>query len=847
MNGLARASVRFRPASFAGTFIALLFAAAVVTACGTLLQTGIVAHLKPERYAGAPVVVAADQQVRTVIGHGDGQYTEAEPLPDRARVDAGLANRIAREPGVAAAVPDLGFPVQSGTLPALTGRDWSATAITAAVPGAPDTAKTLTEGRAPAAGEVVLDAATARAAKLTTGDTVTLVAPARTAGYRISGLTAERSGTATAWFSDGTAALLAGHPGQADAIAVYPKDGVSTQQLADRVEHAVGGHALVRTGDVRGEVEHPELAGGREMLAGIGGSFGGIAAMTAVFVVMGTVALAIGQRSREIALLRAIGATPRQIRRTVATEAVIVAPLAGALGILPGLALAHWWFGQLLDRGALPAGLELSTGWIPMVSAVGAGLFASLTAGYLAARRPSKARPSQALGEAAVERRRPGIIRTVLGVAAVAGGIVMATLAAHAKGVDAANTALGVVMLFMLGVALLGPLVAWLAAAVLGMPLRAGGAPGALAAANTLANSRRLASAITPVVLVIAFCGTLLFMHSTVKHASAQQVRDGVVADQIVSGTGGGLPATAAAEAARVTGVDAAVGVLRTGVLYKEGNSFNSASALGVSGNPAELAKVLDLGVKEGSLSGLAANDTVAVDSLLAGSAHIAVGDRVELRLGDGATARPMVVALYERGLGLGEMVLPRAAVAGHVSAAYDSQVLVRDTEGADQAAVASALRKLDAPGVAVTDRAGYSAQVDKEAELNAWSNTVMAAVLGGFAAVAAANTLVMTVLDRRREVALLRLAGTTRRQVLGMMRWEALLVATTGIVLGAAIAWATLTPIARGLTGGTPYVPPTVAAAIAGGVLLLGLAATGLPARALLRTRPMEAGAGRE
>lgn len=842
MNGLARASVRFRPASFAGTFVALLFAAAVITACGSLLQTGIVAHLAPERYAGAPVVVAADQHARMTTGHGEDREEEAEPLPDRARVDAGLADRVAREPGVAAAVPDVAFPVRSTTLPALTGRGWSATAISAAPAAEP-----LAEGRAPAAGEVALDAATARRAKLATGDTVTLVTPARTGGYRISGLTAERAGSATAWFDDASAARLAGHPGQADAVVVHARAGVSTAQLAAQVEHAVGGHALVRTGDARGEVEHPELAGGKELLTGLGGSFGGIAALTAVFVVMGTVALAIGQRGREIALLRAIGATPRQIRRTVATEAVIVAPIAGAAGILPGLALAHWWLGQLVDRGAVPAGLRLSTGWIPMVCAVGAGLLGSLVAGYLAARRPSRARPSQALGEAAVERGRPGVIRTVLGVAALAGGIVVASLAAHATGEDAANIALGVVMLFMLCVALLGPVVAWLAATVLGLPLRAGGAPGVLAAANARANSRRLASAITPIVLVIAFCGTLVFMQSTIQHAAAEQVRDGVVADQVVSGTGGGLPATTAAQAARVKGVDAAVGVLRTGVLYRAAGSFTTASTLGVSGTPAGLAKVLDLGVRHGTLDGLAANDTVALNRLLADTAHVSVGDRIELRLGDGTTVHPRVVALYERGLGLGEVVMPRAAVAGHVSAAYDSQVLVRDTDGADQAAVASALRRLDAPGVAVTDRAGYAAQVDRDLELNAWANRVMAAVLGGFAAVAAANTLVMTVLDRRREVALLRLAGTTRRQVLGMMRWEALLVGTAGLVIGTAIAWATLTPIARGLTGGAPYVPPGVAAAIAGGVLLLGLAATGLPARALLRTRPVEAGAGRE
>lgn len=111
-----------------------------------------------------------------------------------------------------------------------------------------------------------------------------------------------------------------------------------------------------------------------------------------------------------------------------------------------------------------------------------------------------------------------------------------------------------------------------------------------------------------------------------------------------------------------------------------------------------------------------------------------------------------------------------------------------------------------------------------------------MASVLGGFAAVAAVNTLVMTVLDRRRELGTLRLIGSTRRQILRMIRWEALLVALTGIGLGTAIALATLVPMIQGLTGQGPYIPPLVYGAFAGGVVVLGLAAASIPARAALR-----------
>lgn len=852
-NGLALASVRFRPAAFAGTFVALLFAAAVVMACGTLLQTGLTASVPPVRYAATPVVVAADPFVTITHELAGETETVEQSVSDRARVDAALTERIAARPGVAEARPDSPFPVQpaadarpAGGPPApLTGRGVAALGIAG---------ERLAEGRAPAAGEVVLDTATARAAGLAPGAAVTLTAPgAGPAAYRVSGL-ADGAAAGSAWFADAVADRLSGHPGRVDAIAVRPRAGVGTAELAAQVRQAVGGQAEVLTGDARGAVEHPALAEGRTMLTALGGSFGGTATMTAVFVVMSTVALATGQRAREFALLRAVGATPRQIRRTIAAEAALVAPLAGGLGLLPGLALARWWFGELVERGAVPAGVRLGVGPVPALVAVATCTLAALGAGFLASRRPSRLRPGQALGEAALEPARTGPVRTAAGLVALAGGVALSLVAAGLDGENAANTALGVVMCFLLAVALLGPVVARLAAAVLGAPLRAGaGAPGSLAADNARANARRLASAITPIVMVTAFCGTLLFLQSTLRHVSGEQVRAGVVADRVLGSDGPGLPAGTAERAARIPGVDAAVGVLRTGAVHRSGDELRSVTALGVSGDPARLPRVLDLGVRTGALADLGRSaDTVAVDAGLAEGLGLRVGDRLPLWLGDGTEVRPTVVATYQRGLGLGQLLLPRAAVAEHVTAAYDSQVLVAEAPGADRAAVAAALTALGtgpggAAGLTVTDRAGFAAQADRQQELGAWANTVMAGVLGGFAAVTAANTLVMTVLDRRREVALLRLAGTTGRQVRGMVRWEALLVAATGLTVGGVIAWITLVPIARGLTDSAPYVPPGTALPLAAGAVVLCLAATALPARALLRTRPLAAGTGRQ
>ncbi|MFJ4838409.1 FtsX-like permease family protein [Streptomyces sp. NPDC088746] len=824
-TGLARAAVRFKPASFAGTFVALMMAALIVSACGTLLETGIRASVPAQRYAKAPVVAAADQSARVVSDTVDGPEESAYPLPDKARVDVGLVAKAARAAGAGAAVPDSTFPVRQGGA-ALTGHGWGSHAFTGTA---------LSAGTAPRTGEVVLDAAAARGAKAGVGGTVTLETAAGRADFQVSGLARPGPGdaTATAYFTDAEAPTLAGHPGKVDAIAVLAEGGASPVDeaaLAAAVGEALAGSgAQVLTGDARGGVEDRGLAYAKETLTGLGGSFGGIATLVAVFTAAGTVALSVGQRTREFALLRAVGATPRQIRRAVAAEALLVAPLAGVAGCLPGIGLAHWWFGQLKDRGVIPDPVELHVSWIPLGIAVGAGLLTALGAGWAAGRRPARIKPGQALAEASVERLRPGVIRTVLGLAALGGGAVLAGVAASAAGDDAAGASLGVIMLFMLAFALLGPLVARLCAALFGLLVRGGGAAATLAAANSRTNSRRLASAITPIVLAMAFASTLVFMHTSESKVASDQLRAGITADHVVTDPAG-LPADAADRAARAPGVDAAVSLLDTQVLVPVRavgeTSLQGAAAQGVSGSASQLARVQDLDVRSGSLDRVGPG-RIAIDRTLAASAGAEVGDTLPLYLPDGTEARPEVVAVYGRGLGLAAVTMDRASLAGHVTSGFDSTLLVHGGDAGSFAALGK-----------VTDASGYAVEQDLDHAYGAWSNYMMAAVLGGFAAVAAVNTLVMTVLDRRRELSTLRLVGSTRRQVLRMLRWESLLVSAAGVTLGTVIAMITLTPMMRGVTGGSPHVPPLLYATFAATAVTLGLVAVTLPARAALRER---------
>ncbi|WP_320783535.1 ABC transporter permease [Streptomyces sp. CRN 30] len=835
-NGLAREAVRFRPASFAGTFLALLMSALIVSACGILLETGLRASVPPERYANAPVVAAADQNEYVVTGSGEDREKEATPLPDTARMDAALAAKAAGAPGAATAVADFTFPVRATdagaralTVPGgvLTAHGWGSHTFTGT---------SLASGSAPREGEVVLDAGTARAAHAAVGDTVVLETAAGRQDFRVAGVaeagpaeTARDSGDAAlTWFADTQAPVLAGHPGKADAVVVLAEDGTGADTLAGAVKQALAGSGVqVRTGDDRGAVEDPGLGYAKVTLFGIGGSFGSIAAIVAVFTAAGTVALSVRQRAREFALLRAVGATPRQVRRAVASEALLVAPLAGIIGCLPGIGLAHWWFGQLQDRDAVPRAVDLHVSGLPLLAAVVMGLLTALGAGWAAGRRPARTKPGQALSDASVERLRTGPARTLLGVGALVGGAILTGVSARSAGDDAAGAALGVVMLFMLAVGLLGPLVARLCAGLFSLPLRGAGPSAELAAANSRANARRLASAITPIVLAVAFSSTLVFMHTSETHAAGKQLRAGITADHVVTDPAG-LPVDAAARAARAPGVKAAVGLLNTQVLVPTGSgefkSLQGAAAQGVTGSGAELAKVQDLDVRDGSLDRLG-EGRIAIDKTLAASADAGVGDRLPLYLPDGTAVSPEIVAVYGRGLGLATVTMDRASLAGHVTSGFDSTLLVRGGSAESLTALGE-----------VTDASGHATEQNRDAKLGAWMNNTMAAVLGGFAAVAAVNTLVMTVLDRRRELGMLRLVGATRRQVMTMLRWEGLLVAVVGLVLGSAIAAATLIPMMSGVTGDMPYVPPLVYGCFAFAAVGLALSAVTLPARVALR-----------
>ncbi|MFJ5309675.1 ABC transporter permease, partial [Streptomyces sp. NPDC088350] len=401
-------SVRARKAGFVGAFLALMCAAALITACGTLLDTGLRGTIHTERYAASPVVVSADQNVhRTTVKHKKGKTKvkhKAKPIAERAWLPADLESRLLRTPGVARVIPELTFLAQPLT-PAGTG---GRTAYGHAWDSAALTPYRLVTGDAPrAATDLVVDRDLAERARLRPGDRLTVQSTRAPRSYRITGIAAPATAVrhqTSLFFSTGEARRLAAHPGQVTAFGVLPDTGTSAARLRRAVATTLHGTtAQVSAGDARGPVEFLDAATARVRLVSMGGAMGGTSLVVAVLVVVGTFALSVQQRHRELALLRAVAATSGQIRGLLGREALIVGTVAGAAGSLLGLPLGAWLYDRFVALGAVPATLQHTTGVVPPLAALAATVFGAWAAARVASRRISRIRPAQALAEAETE------------------------------------------------------------------------------------------------------------------------------------------------------------------------------------------------------------------------------------------------------------------------------------------------------------------------------------------------------------------------------------------------------------------------------------------------------------
>src|SRR3954471_17684218 len=619
MLRLALLSGRAGLGTFTGALVALTASSALVMAGAMPLEAALRTHPPVERYAASAAVVTGQQ----IVGKD-----HDVPLGERARVDSALAARLAGVPGVRAPIAAVSAPARLGGR-ASVAHGWSSAALT---PYA------LSAGRAPAGpDEVVTGYRTALGAELHLAS----AEAARTVPGVGVARPRHRVGRQPAIFpTDGEASRLAGNPARPpriDAVGVLAAPGFDASRL-----HAAARGAAVLTGDARGKAEHPELQQARVTLLAVAASFAGLAMFIAIFVVASTMGLSIQQREREIALLRAVAATPGQIRRMIAWEAAIVGLVGSALGVWPGMVLGQKLGDALVDHGIAPPYLDVEGGWLPIVATVASGVAVALFAVLAAGRRAAAVPPTRALGDAAVERRLLGPGRVIGGLIAIAGAVPLFSVATTTSAPDTAAATSELTAIFLIIAAgCLAPIVARGGAGVLGPPLaRIAPVGGFLASANLRPATRRFSSARPPLMLTVGLSCTLLFSSTTIDHAVTQQRRAGVTSDLALTTTGPGLPAAALADVRAIPGVRSAVALTPTTL----------GPSLGVSDDviPAQVLRGgagggLDVGVTAGSLAALR-GDTIALGRRRADAAHAQVGDRVPVMLGDGTRTQAKVV-----------------------------------------------------------------------------------------------------------------------------------------------------------------------------------------------------------
>jgi putative ABC transport system permease protein len=722
----------------------------------------------------------------------------------RPTVALSLVDTIRSVPGVAAAEPSItGFGEIIGSDGTAVGGNGPPRLATYWIPDAALNPYRLAAGRAPASpDEVVINRGAATAGKLHVGDTATVLMPTPVKVHIVGIATfagADGLGTATtaAFDLQGAERYIVGATGQASDIVVRARSGVSQAELATRIQRVLppGVDALTgaaATQQAVTDVSSTFLTTLRSILV----VFAGIALLVATLSISNTFTILMAQRSREAALLRALGGTRRQVLGSVVVEALSIGALASGLGLLAGLGIAGLLKGLFDSFGFhLPAGGLVVTGTSIAVSLI-AGVVVTVGAGLLPALRASRVPPLQAFRGAAAESPESSRARAVGGGILAAAGVAVVAIGTQLPS-NRVLTAVGLgALLSTVGVVVLGPVVARLVTGAIGRPLAAWrGTPGLLARGNAMRSPRRTAAAATALMVGVAIVTLFTVYAASLRKASDNGVSGSFTGDiAVTSGSFG--PGTLSPELvstiARIPGVRTATGLA-------EGRATIAGSAQQITAvDPARIGAVLDLHTGAGSVASLGnvGNGQLAVSRHEADAHGWHLGTALPVTLPDGTTSQLSIGALYGSRDLTGDYVLPLDLWATHTRQVVDSVIMVRVSPGTSVAATQAAVTRAGAAygQPSVRDRAGFIASASQGVNFILGIVYVLLALAIVIAVLGITNTLTLAIHERTREIGMLRAVGQTRRQLRSMIRLESVIVSVFGVLgglgLGTFLGW---------------------------------------------------------
>jgi len=781
---------------------------------------------------------STDVLVRGPVTLETGQGAQHAPLP------AALVADVAAVDGVAAVAPRLegfaqvlgadGEPVdQLGGGAAPAGAAWAADERLNPFE--------LVAGRAPrGADEVVVDRSSADNAGLSVGDRTSVLTAAAPLDMTVVGIATfagqdNRAGNHTVLFSPDTADRLLGGNGTVDSVAVLAEDGVDQAELARRVDDVLPAADEAVTGSALAEENGKRTNEDVTFFSLFMTVFAVVALLVGAFIISNTFTILVAQRTRELALLRAIGASGRQVRRSVVLEALAVGVVASAAGLLAGVGVARgiqalWGaIGITMPQGPLVVSAR------SLVIAFVVGVLVTVASALLPARRAARVAPVAALRSVAVERVGASRRRVVIGVvlAAVSGvAVVLGILGGLVPPVLLG--ALGA----LLGVATLAPVLARPVVRVLAAALpRLVGVRGLLARENAVRNPRRTAATASALMIGVALVGSITSFAASGKQSVTssfdQEFRGDLVVESGAWVFGGVSPELTAALQTRP---EVAAAVPRQFTQARVGDGLTQ-----VTGWSAELDRVFDVGRTAASARTLGP-EGVALGTSYAKNHHLALGDTVTLTTGSGASRELTVRQLLEHTDWAGGVVVDRGTFTALVPDALDTSVYVKAAPGVGAATLRSVVDAVAAPyaNAEVRDRDEMRAAV--VAEFNAILGVVFAllALAIVIALLGIANTVALSVVERTRELGLLRAVGMARGHLRGMVRWEAALIAVfgtvTGLAVGLFLGWAMVFAISQQVETAEFVVPYGQLGVIVAVAAVCGVVAALLPARRAAR-----------
>ena len=653
------------------------------------------------------------------------------------------------------------------------------------------------EGTVPSgAHQASLDKAAAERSDLGLGDSISLVGTGEAQPFRLVGLTelggASFGGTSIAQVTLPVAQQLAGKQGEFDQISVSASPAVSPEELRDRISEVLPKSVRVETGTENAERNADDIREGLSFLTIALLAFAGIALFVGSFVIFNVFSITVAQRTREFGMLRTLGASRRQILRTVLFESFVVGLLGSVAGIFVGLGLAQGLSTILKAVGAeLPANsLVVLPRTIIVSLLIGVGI--TLISSLIPALRSTRVPPIAALSETiAVGGRNRVLLRSILSaLLTVVGLALIAEVLINGSSGGSAALRMGAgAICVLVAISIFSPQLVRPAASAVGAPLeRAGGLTGQLARENSQRNPSRTAVTAAALMIGLALVSFVTVFASGLSSSVDKVIEQNFKGEIVLQSSGGFLdfPSNAVTVASGVDGVQAASGQ-RFGMAAVDGENTSVSSI-----QPATAAEVVTFDWNQGSDQNLTLleDDQAIISEGLADSQGVGPGDRIAVQSQRGAEREFEVTAVVAPGtLDLtGELIVTQETIESFFGFDADSSALVKTAPGADVDQVQDRIKdKLEKPFPTVDVLNQQELKDTQQDQINTllYMIYVLLALAVVVSLVGIVVTLILSIHERTRELGMLRAVGMSRRQIRRMVRYEAVITAVLGAGAG--------------------------------------------------------------